>query len=106
MEQRGQPAFFIAGQQAPAVQCAAKTSPTITAQTLWEVTRVRYGVCLSCFARELDTEPRRESALRNKRGTVRLDKRLPARLDILRMERAAVELGEIKIGAKQPRREA
>ena len=103
MKQRGQPAFFIAAQQAPIVQGTAQTSPTVTAKIFRQLARVRYGICLSRFLGELNTKSGGERSLWNERRTIWLDERMPALLQILRMEWPAVKLGEIKIRTKQPR---
>jgi len=106
MKQASQPGFLLAAQQGPFVQGNAQTSPTVAAKTFGQVTRIRYGVCLSRFPGELNTKSGRKRPLRNKWRAVRLNKSAPALFEILRMQRAAIEIGKIKIGTKQPGREA
>lgn len=106
MEQRSQPALVMASQQAPVVQGGAKASPAVTANVFWQLARVAYGIGLSRFLGELNPKSGGERSLRSKRRPIWLDKRMPALLQILRMKRPAVKLGEIEIGTKQPGREA
>ena len=106
MKQAGQAGFFLAAQQGPLVQGNAQTSPTVAAKIFGQLTRIRYSIGLSRFPGELNTKSGRKRPLRNKRQTVRLDKRAPARFETLRMQRAAIEVGKIKIGTKHPGREA
>src|SRR5690348_16462587 len=106
MQQRGQPAFLITAQQTPIVQRIANALPTVTAKILRELARIRCGIGFPCFPGKLNTKSRGERSLRNERRSVRIDKRTPALFEILRVERAAAKLGQIKIGTKQPRREA
>ena len=103
MQQRGQPALFIATQQVPIVQGGAQASPTVTAKIFRQLAGVRYGICLSRFPGELNTKSWGERSLWNERRTIWLDKRMPALLEVLRVKRPAVKFGEIKIGTKQPR---
>ena len=102
MKQGSQPQSFLATQQGPFVQGNAQTSPTAAAKTFRQFTRIRYSVCLSASGR-VECEIGRKRPLRNKRQTVRLNKRAPALFEILRMQRTAIEVGEIKIRTKQPR---
>ena len=102
MEQRSQPALFIATQQAPLVQGGAQASPTVTAKVVRQLARVRYRIGRSGFLGELNAKSGGEGSLWDKRRTIRLDKRKPALLQILRMKRPAVKLGEVEIGTKQP----
>ena len=103
MKQRGQPASFTAVQQIPFVQGNAQTSPAITSKTFGQLARIRYGIFLLCLPSELNAKSRGERPLRNERRTIRVDKGTPALFEILRVKRAAVKPGEIKIGTKQPR---
>lgn len=106
MKQGSQPGFFLAAQRGPFVQGNAQASPTAAAKTFGQFTRIRYSVGLSRFPGELNTKSGRKSPLRNKWQTIRLNKRAPALFKILRMQRAAIKVGKIKVWTKQPSREA
>jgi len=104
MEQRSQPALFMATQRAPVVQGGAQASPTVTAKVVRQLARVRYRIGRSGFLGELNAKSGGEGSLWDKRRTIWLDKRIPALLQILRMKQPAVKRGEVEIGTKQPSR--